>query len=114
MRSGYGATDSQVTFWARAHELYGHDSTEFGHFTLHKFGNLILTPANSKSGDAVLSSAKFNLFNNVIGIHKGTSDQSLGFNGAVVDPFFRRAGHHADRNTRAGTMTARRPGDRPR
>lgn len=88
MRSGYSSTDSQIVFWANPHGMYGHASQEYGHFSLHKFGNLILTAANSKSGDAVLSSAKFNTFGNLIGIHKGASDPTLGFNGGRPDPIF--------------------------
>ncbi len=92
MRSGYTSGDSQVVFWAPEYGMYGHASQEYGHVSLHKFGNLILTAANSKSGDAVLSSAKFNLFENVIGIHKGSADPTLRFNGTVTDPFFAARG----------------------
>ncbi len=104
MRSGYGPDASQVIFWAKQHWMYGHVSDDQGHFSLHKFGNLILTAANSKSGDAVLSSAKFNLFMNSIGIHKGASDQQMGFNGSVLDPLFGSRGFNSIRT--AGRVLA--------
>lgn len=88
MKSGYNGSDSQIVFWAKEHNMYGHDSPDYGSFSLHKFGNLILKPANSKSGDAVLSSSRFNLFENVIGLHKGVSDPTHNFNGNMTDPFF--------------------------
>lgn len=88
LRSDYTPDASQVVFWAKPVNMYGHDSDDFGHFTLHKFGNLILTPANSKSGEAVITSAKFNLLMNSIGIHKGSSDATLSYDGNTNDPFF--------------------------
>ena len=88
MKSGFGADATQVIFWAKPHWMYGHVSDDQGHFSIHKFGNLVLTAANSKSGDAVLTSAKFNLFMNSVGIHKSGSDQRLDFDGSVTDPFF--------------------------
>lgn len=90
MKSGYGSSDSQVVFWALEHNMYGHAHSEYGAFMLHKFGNLILNPGNSKSGDAVLSSSSgtAGALNNVLSIHKGASDVTLGFNGLVNDPFF--------------------------
>jgi hypothetical protein len=89
LRSDYGPDASQVVFWGKPVNMYGHDSDDYGHFTLHKYGNLIVTAANSKSGDAVLSSAKFNLLMNSVGIHKGSSDPTLSFDGVDTnDPFF--------------------------
>lgn len=88
MRSGYTSGDSRVVFWAQGHNMYGHATPDYGHFTIHRFGHLILAPANSKSGDAEISSTKFNLMKNVVGIHKGAADDTLDFNGNVVDPFF--------------------------
>ncbi len=92
MKSGYTHTDSQVIFWAKEHNMYGHESQEYGDFSLHKFGNLILRAANSKSGDAVIDKSKGNIFRNLIGIHKGGSDLQLSFNGDVPDPFFTSRG----------------------
>jgi len=93
MKSGFEGTDSQVVFWTPENEAYGHASQEDGAFSIHKFGNLVLNRAgNSKSGDAVISSSKFNLMSNSIGIHKGSSDQGLGFNGGAVDPFWQSRG----------------------
>lgn len=88
MRTGYESTDSRVVFWAPEHAMYGHATKDYGHFTIHKFGNLILKPANSKSGDAEIKSSKFNLMGSMVGIHKGASDATLDFNGNVIDPFF--------------------------
>jgi hypothetical protein len=88
-RSGYDSDASQVVFWAKEHRMYGHESEEYGSFTLHKFGNLILTPGNSKSGEGVLNGGtKSNLFQNILGVHKGISDPLLKFDGKNVDPLF--------------------------
>lgn len=89
LRSGYDSNASQVVFWAKEYRMYGHESEEYGSFTLHKFGNLILTPGNSKSGEGVLNGGiKSNLFQNVVGIHKGMSDPLLKANGKTIDPLF--------------------------
>ncbi|MFQ5597008.1 MAG: hypothetical protein ACE5GK_03060 [Nitrospiria bacterium] len=91
MKSGYGSTDSQVVFWAKNYKLFGHDTSDVGQFSIHKFGNLILKPANSKSGDALLASegdGRGEIFDNAIGIHKGPSDPSLGYNRSEYDPFW--------------------------
>ena len=88
MKSDYSTDASQVIFWAQENNMYGHNSPEYGNFSLHKFGNLILTPANSKSGDAVISSAKSNIHRNVVGIHKGSSDSTMDFNSQLPDPLF--------------------------
>lgn len=103
MKSGYGATDSQVTFWAPSYKMYGHSSFEIGHFSIHKFGDLLLTAANSKSGDAVLSTGKNNVFRNTIGIRKG-NDPLLEYDGRVADPLFEARG--LNDVTLAGDVTA--------
>lgn len=103
MKSGYGATDSQVTFWAPPYRMYGHSSFEIGHFSIHKFGDLLLTAANSKSGDAVLSTSKNNVFRNTIGIRTG-NDALLGYDGRVADPLFEARG--VTDVTLAGQVTA--------
>jgi hypothetical protein len=67
-KSGHEADASQVIVWATPWEMYGHrPQTGGGHFTLHKFGNLILAAANAKSGEGVIE-AGGNLFRNVIGL----------------------------------------------
>jgi len=92
MKSGFGADDSRVLFWASPYDLYGHDTPHYGSFTLAKYGNLILMPGNSKSGDGLISGAKFNLMTNAVGIHKGASDPTTNFDGGRTDPFFAARG----------------------
>lgn len=106
MKSGYGPTDSQVIFWAPQFRMYGHATHEIGHFTIHKFGDLLLTSANSKSGDAVLSNGagRNNVFRNVVGIRKSADDHVLSFDGRVNDPLFEARGL-SDVNL-AGSVTA--------
>ncbi len=91
MKSGYGSGDSQVVFWAKNYMLYGHDTSDVGQFSIHKYGNLILKPANSKSGDALLDKEGYgrpSFFDNAIGIHKGTSDPGLDYDKDDDDPFW--------------------------
>lgn len=79
---------SQVGFFAQPFKMYGHGSETEGHFTIHKYGELILKPGNSKGGDARISGTGGNLFHNSIGIHKGAPDKSLQNNGSELDPTF--------------------------
>jgi hypothetical protein len=91
MRSGYSASDSQVIFYAQEHRMYGHATPQYGTFSLHKFGNLILQPVNTKSGEGEIGRGpeKGALFQNVLTLHKGPSDPGLGWNGRRADdPFF--------------------------
>jgi hypothetical protein len=106
MRTGYDkATDSLVVFWAPELKLYGHATPEVGSFTIHKFGNLILKPANSKSGDAKIKSSKQNIFTNTIGIEKSAKDHGLHFDGFARDPFFNTRKINAVKT--AGSVIAR-------
>lgn len=91
-KSGFGPTDSQVTFWAQPYQMYGHAMQSFGHFTVHKYGGLVLRPGNGKAGDARIDADHMNLMQNLVGIHKGGSDPELGFDGAIVDPYFAERG----------------------
>jgi hypothetical protein len=107
MRSGYSPSDSQAIFYAQPHAMYGHDTPEYGTFSLHKFGNLVLQAGNTKSGEGVLSRGpeKGAVFENVVSLHKGESDPGLGFTGGrVVDPFFGARG--IKRIGRAGSVMA--------
>ncbi len=107
MRSGYSPSDSQVIFYAQQHTMYGHDTPEYGTFSLHKFGNLVLQAGNTKSGDGVLTRGpeKGAVFENVVSLHKGSSDPGLGFTGGrQVDPFFGARG--IKRIGRAGSVMA--------
>ena len=107
MRSGYSPSDSQVIFYAQQHTMYGHDTPEYGTFSLHKFGNLVLQAGNTKSGDGVLTRGpeKGAVFENVVSLHKGSSDPGLGFTGGrQVDPFFGARG--IKRIGRAGRVMA--------
>lgn len=107
MRSGYTPSDSQVIFYAQQHAMYGHDTPEYGTFTLHKFGNLVLQAGNTKSGEGVLSRgpSKGAVFENVVSLHKGASDPGLGFTGGrQADPFF--GGRGIKRIGRAGSVMA--------
>jgi hypothetical protein len=106
LRTGYeDPADTQLVFWAPEYNLYGHATKEVGSFTIHKFGNLLLKPANSKSGDAKIKSSKFNLFTNTVGIHKGGADPGLNFDGSVLDPLFKGRGTNSVRH--AGRLLAR-------
>jgi len=107
MRSGYSASDSQVIFYAQQHAMYGHDTPEYGTFSLHKFGNLILQAGNTKSGEGVLARgpSKGAVFENVVSLHKGASDPGLGFTGGrEVDPLFGPRG--INRIKKAGRVMA--------
>jgi hypothetical protein len=73
--------------------MYGHlPNTQGGHFTIHKFGNLVLHSANGKSGMAKIRTNRGNIFRNVIGIHKGSTDRLVEFDGGVPDPFWTARG----------------------
>ncbi len=107
MRSGYTSSDSQVIFYGQEHTMYGHDTPEYGTFTVHKFGNLILQAGNTKSGEGVLARGpdKGAVFENILTLHKGDSDPGLGFTGGrQVDAFFGARG--IKRIGKAGTITA--------
>jgi hypothetical protein len=107
MLSGYTSSDSQVIFYAQKHTMYGHDTPEYGNFSVHKFGNLILQAGNTKSGEGVLARGpdKGALFENLLTLHKGESDPGLGFTGGrQVDAFFGARG--IKRIGKAGTVLA--------
>jgi len=109
MRSGYTSADSQVIFYAQTLSMYGHDTPEYGSFSVHKFGNLILQAGNTKSGEGVLqrgpADRKSALFENLVSLHKGASDPGLGFpGGRKDDPFWVARGIH--RIGKAGTVMA--------
>jgi hypothetical protein len=107
MLSGYTSSDSQVIFYGQEHTMYGHDTPEYGTFTVHKFGNLILQAGNTKSGEGVLARGpdKGALFENLLTLHKGESDPGLGFTGGrQVDAFFGSRG--IKRIGKAGTVIA--------
>jgi hypothetical protein len=108
MRSGYRSSDSQVIFYAQQPRMYGHDTPQYGSFSLHKFGNLILQAGNTKSGAGKLNRGpdKGALFQNVVSLHKGTRDPGLGFTGGrEVDAFWGARGIR--RIGKAGTVMAR-------
>ena len=86
LRSGYGPDDAQIVFFAPATNTYGHGSPNWGSFTLHKHGNLVLQAANVKSGDGALTFPQGTpwlgpLVQNVLTLHKGSVDHNLGTNG---------------------------------
>jgi hypothetical protein len=72
-------------------DMYGHEpGTDAGHFTLHKFGNLIVHAGNGKSGEGVVENfTGTNFARNVIGIRRGT-EAVLQFAPArkTFDPFW--------------------------
>ena len=95
MRSGYSSSDSQAIFYAQGPRMYGHASAQYGSFSLHKFGNLIIQGWNAKSGEGKLDRGpdKGALFVNVVSLHKGQSDPGLGYTGGhEADPFFAARG----------------------
>jgi len=95
MRSGYDSSDSQAIFYAQGPRMYGHDSAQYGSFSLHKFGNLIVQGWNAKSGAGKLARGpdKGSLFVNVLSLHKGPTDPGLGYTGGrEADPFFAARG----------------------
>lgn len=107
MRSGYTSSDAQAIFYAQQFTMYGHDTPEYGTFSLHKFGNLIVQAGNTKSGAGVLARGpdKGAVFENVVSLHKGSSDPGLGFTGGhEVDPLFGARG--IQRIGKAGTVMA--------
>jgi hypothetical protein len=113
MKSGYTRSDSHVAFFAQEHKMYGHDHPHYGTFSLHKFGNLIVHPGNSKSGEGELERGpgKGALFQNVLTLHKGASDLNLGWDGRRVDdPVFGPRG--ITQVGKAGTVFAETLGGR--
>jgi hypothetical protein len=88
----YRNADSRVTFFGQPFLMYGHGMNAFGHFTIHKYGDLILTAGNSKSGDASIGATGMNVFMNTLGIHKGANDGALAEDGGVNDPAFASRG----------------------
>ena len=101
MKSGFGPDDTQVVMFAPEISTYGHDSPDYGTFTIFKHGNLVLQPANNKSGEGSLSLpagvvSRGALFQNVLTAHKGTEDHGLWYGGsAPADPVFKDLGRAA-------------------
>lgn len=78
-RSGYQTDATHMTVSALRY-TFGHDSQDFGTFTLHKFGNLVVNAHNYRSGSCRVASPPSNhLVRNSVGIHSGTDDVDLGF-----------------------------------
>jgi hypothetical protein len=93
-RSDWSPAATQVVAWATPWDMYGHEPrTDAGHFTLHKFGNLIVHAGNGKSGEGVIENfVDTNLARNVIGIRRGT-EAILRFAPAkTFDPFWVQRG----------------------
>ena len=89
-RSDWSPAATQLITWATPWDMYGHEPrTDAGHFTLHKFGNLILHAGNGKSGDGVVDNfVGTNLARNVIGIRR-ENEAILKFAPAkTFDPFW--------------------------
>ncbi len=112
MRSGYDSAASQVLFFGQQTNTYGHGSMDYGSFTLHKHGNLILHAANGKSGDGafvrVPSSAPStgSLFRNVLTLHRGATHAGLGIQTyGKREPRFEKLGIMSSIKT-AGVVTA--------
>ncbi len=110
LRSGYASTDTQIAFFAPPVDAYGHASPDYGSFTLHKHGNLIVHAGNGKSGEGALSipsgaPSLSPLVRNVLSLHKGATDHNLGMNGAgSVEPRIGSFGHSSIRG--AGIVRA--------
>src|SRR5690606_9166295 len=99
MRSSYDASASQVMFFGQTFSTYGHGTPEYGTFTLHKYGNLILQASNKKSGEGafvgVPSSApsRGSLFQNVLTLHRGATHPGLGIQKlGAAEPRFAKLG----------------------
>jgi hypothetical protein len=93
-RSDWSAAATQVVAWATPWDMYGHEPrTDAGHFTLHKFGNLIVHAGNGKSGDGVVDDfVGTNLARNVIGIRRGTESVLQFAPSRTFDPFWLERG----------------------
>ncbi len=105
-RSDWSPAATQLVAWATPWELYGHQPrTNAGHFTLHKFGNLIVHAGNGKSGDGVVDNfVGTNLARNVIGIRRG-AEAILEFAPVkTFDPFWLQRG--LDEIERRGALIA--------
>jgi hypothetical protein len=99
LKSSHEADASQVIVWANPWEMYGHrPETSGGHFTLHKFGNLILSAANAKSGEGVIE-AGGNLFRNVIGLLREDRPTMQWDRSDSFDPFWEARGIRQIRHT---------------
>ncbi|MFN8060121.1 MAG: hypothetical protein U0Q12_13280 [Vicinamibacterales bacterium] len=105
LKSGYGQSDSLVTFWAMPFRMYGHAMDAYGHFTLHKYGELVLRTLGFKGGDVAKSVPDgASLAMNNVGIYRGSSDPYMTNDGAVLNPYWQSRGVTDIRN--AGTVRA--------
>jgi hypothetical protein len=93
-RSDWSPAATQLVAWTTPWELYGHEPrTDGGHFTLHKFGNLIVHAGNGKSGEADLDGfVDTNLALNVVGIRRGAEPVLQFAPVKTLDPFWGQRG----------------------
>jgi hypothetical protein len=108
-RSDWSPAATQLVAWATPWFMYGHQpGTDAGHFTLHKFGNLIVHAGNGKSGEGIVENfVGTNLARNVVGIRRGT-EAILQFAPPLkqlFDPFWRERGI-VDRIEQRGALIA--------
>jgi hypothetical protein len=105
-RSDWTPGATQLIAWATPWDMYGHaPRTDGGHFTLHKFGNLIVHAGNGKSGEGVVDNfVSTNLARNVIGIRRGTEPILKFAPTKTLDPFWLARG--LDRIETRGSLIA--------
>jgi hypothetical protein len=91
----FRAADTLVTTTSQPYSMYSHGDKLFGHFTIEKYGFLVINSGNDKGGEARLTTKGSNVFLNTLGIHKGANDPHYDENGTVVDPVFASRGFRA-------------------
>jgi hypothetical protein len=91
----FRAADTLVTYTSYPYGMYSHGDKLFGHFTIDKFGYLVLNAGNNKGGEGRLTTKGSNLFLNTLGIHKGADDPQDTENGMVIDPVWAARGFRA-------------------
>ena len=91
----FRAGDTFVTTTSQPYGMYAHGDKLFGHFTIEKYGYLVLNAANNKGGEARIRTKGSNVFLNTLGIHKGADDAHYDENGMVLDPVFGARGLRA-------------------
>lgn len=85
-RSGYDQDSTHLFVGASIHHSSGHESQDnSGTFALHKQGNLIVNASSRRSGNCVVdgiygdTGGTANIIKNIVGIHSGSSDATLGY-----------------------------------
>jgi hypothetical protein len=114
-RTGYeDISDTMIAFWATDFVIQpgGHSHHHISHFTLDKFGNLILKPGNAKSPSSEkLENDDGALFHNVVGIHdpNDSNDTYMNYDKQTkdsIDDLYTSPHYQPGGNNNKGIITA--------